>query len=227
MCGSRSSGSPSTSTSGTVAATVAGSGRSAPQCRAASALLGLTTARSDAAAATIAGDVRARPAPAALAVVGRARRRPADAGADGQHADAGRPPQLRASPASTDQPPGSRRVAERLGRIDDRAAPADPGRRPRRPAGVVPTSWLAACSAAAATPGCARPRRRTRRRRPGRSASTPTDTAVHRRATCDRRRAGPRSARPRCARTSAPARRLPRSVPRTAACSACVPWRRS
>ena len=60
------------------------------------------------------------------------------------------PPHIRASPASTDQPAGSVGVPEGLGGVDDqRHAPSR-----ARPTGCsVPTSWLAACSAPAATPG--------------------------------------------------------------------------
>ena len=62
------------------------------------------------------------------------------------------PPQLRASPASTDQPAGSRRVAERLRRVDDERHLGEPGPRLRVTGCVVPTSWLAACRAAPRQP---------------------------------------------------------------------------
>ena len=154
MCGSRSTGSPSTSTSGTCRDRRRGSGRSA---RGAARRPSSRVGRAPPAATRPRRRSRGRSGtpghPAALALVGRVGRAPPDAGAHGEHASRRAAPRARV--AGEHRPAGRhRRVPERLGRVDDqRHGRARP---PARSTGwVVPTSWLAACSAAAATPGCA------------------------------------------------------------------------
>ena len=222
--GSRSTGSPTTSTSGTSAATCARIRSTSARSRAASAAASAAAARRRAAAATTAGRFDHPGGTPGLPLVGRVRRLPPGALADHQQPDAGRPaPLVRAGgqhrPARPAAAPGRptaprrRRAAPRLGaglgRRGDRlhrahlVAGADqrgqrhPGRGHRRRPGVQ-----------------VEPAEPVHRHRHGRAAAPPRAA---------RRRAAPPSARSPSAPGSPPARRRPARPPSTAACAAAVP----
>ena len=122
----------------------------------------------------------------------------------------GGPPHLWALAVSTDQPPGSgaaRPTDWAASTSSGTPAPGAAAATPRRPAARVPTSWLALCRQARATP------RRRDGRGPGARSTRPE--RVHRdervrppaRLVAARPRAARRSARPREATSEVPARR--------------------
>ena len=198
-----------------------GSGRPARAGAAFASSRSATTACSAAAAARAAGDVLE--AGGALVDPVVAGERVAPAGALARPAARRRPPgrpTCAPTPAGAAQPAGQRQPAHRGAGVDEQRDVGRGSGRPRRPAGRVPTSWLAVCSAdarrrpgapaaAATSPASTRPARSTGT---GSTAAAVPGRGVEHRGVLDRR----------CGRRRRPAPR-PASRPSRPRCTAWVP----
>src|SRR5690606_19058339 len=152
--GRRLVGCPTTSTSGTVSATVVRIRSTRALSRAASASASATAARSAAAAATIAGRFSVpglRPASRSSAGYGASHRPPLRTT---RIPTPGGPPHLRALADSSDQPSGSGTRPTDCAASTYSGTPASAQAAAAASTGwSVPTSWLALLNAASATPG--------------------------------------------------------------------------
>ena len=198
-CGSRRTGSPTTSTSGTSSGTRARIRSTRARSRTASSAASARTARSEAAAATIAG-MFSKPADAPrLPLVGGPLGGEPDALAHGEQPDPRRAAPLVRARRQQRPAPGHRPPAERLRRVHQQRHPGRP-RRPRRPrppaAPCPPRGWPTGDRPARCPSRSASRVRRRRTPRPSgppapRSPSPPSPPRA------PPPRAAPRSARPR------------------------------